>query len=388
MVRRGGDATVVKDWGRRSAWVRSLVAPWLARHEAAMLARADGIPGVPRLRARIDRLALAMEYVEGRSLRRRVHGRSLPPAFFDALEAILDGLARRGVAYLDLRSPTNVLVTPGGAPALVDLGSAIRLPLPRRWILRLERHALAKLRDRFQQQTEWAPVAPDAEDDASANLKAGGTRFCLREHGSMDDPTPALLLPHAGLSARLFAPVFARAAARGRRAIGVDPPGFGGSRRDVSTLEPARVAEQLEALLDALRVRRIDLVGAGWGALVARALAERAPARVRRLVAIAADDSPARSAELAQRVRAASSDPEALRARLFDSIPADLPDGLRSVLAAELGRAPARNLVLAYRAHPEAAAAATPFGVGSAGRVDLDESALGDPERIWSELGA
>lgn len=385
LIRRGGAVTVVKDWGRRSAWVRLFVAPWLARHEAAMLRRADGVPGVPRLRVPVDRLALAMEYVAGRSLRRRVHGRSLPPAFFDALEAILDGLARRGVAYLDLRSPTNVLVTAEGTPALVDLGSAIWLPLPRGWILRLERRALAKLRSRFEQQSEWAPVAPDPEDDTSANLKAGGTRFCLREHGSLDDPLPTLFLPPAGLSARLFAPVLARAASRGRRAIGVDLPGFGGSRRDVVTLEPARVAEQLEALLDALRVRRVDLVGAGWGALVGRALAARAPGRVRRLVAIAADDSPARAAELALRRRAASSDPEALRARLFDSVPADLPDALRSVLASELSKAPARNLVLAYR--DAADRPATPFGVGSAERVDLDESALREPERIWSELG-
>jgi pimeloyl-ACP methyl ester carboxylesterase len=148
-------------------------------------------------------------------------------------------------------------------------------------IRRLERRALAKLRDRFEEQATWAPVAPDLEDDSSANLKVGGTRFCLREHGSLDDPLPVLFLPPAGLSARFFAPALARAAALGRRAIGVDLPGFGGSRRKVQTLEPARVAEQLEALLDALRVRRVDLVGAGFGARVGRALAARA-GRVRR----------------------------------------------------------------------------------------------------------
>ena len=132
LVQRDGPPQIVKDWGRRSAWVRMLVAPWLARHEAAMLARADGIEGVPRLLGRIDRLALAMEYLEGQPLRRHAHGRALPPSFFAALESILDRLAQRGVVYLDLRSPTNVLLTPRGAPALVDLGSAIALPLPRR----------------------------------------------------------------------------------------------------------------------------------------------------------------------------------------------------------------------------------------------------------------
>jgi len=383
VVRHAGVQVVVKDWSRRSAWIRRLVAPWLARHEAAMLTRADGIAGVPRLLERIDRLALAMEYVEGLPLHRRSHGRALPPRFFAELESILERLAQRGVAYLDLRSPTNVLITPSGAPALVDLGSALPLPLPRAWILRFERRALAKLRTRFERQPGSGPAVADPDDDASANLKAGGTRFCLREHGPLDDPIPVLFLPAAGLSARVFAPILARAAAHGRRAIGVDPPGFGASRRAIRTLEPAHVAAQLEALLAALRIVRIDLVAAGWGALVGRALAARPSGLVRRLIAIVGDDTPARAAELALRRSAATSDPEALRVRLLGSLPADLPDALRATLAAELARVPARNLALAYHEFPPGP---TRFGVGAPGRVDLEESEASDPDRVWAEL--
>ncbi len=382
-VRHDGVDVVVKDWGRRSAWVRALVAPWLANHEAAMLARADGIPGVPRLHARIDRLALAMEYVEGRPLNRHAHGRALPPRFFAELEAILERLAQRGVTYLDLRSPTNVLITPSGAPALVDLGSALRLPIPRGWIERFEKRALAKLRSRFEQQAGSAPVVADSENDASANLKAGGSRFCLREHGALGDPIPVVFLPDAGSSARVFAPIFARADAHGRRAIGVDPPGFGGSRRDVSTLEPARVAAQLEALLEALRVERVDVVGAGWGALVGRALAARPKRAVRHLVAIAGEDTSAGAAERSLRRELASRDPEALRAHLLEALPRDLPGTLHRTLAAELARVPASNLALAYR---DDIFAPTLFGVGSSERVDLDASQAGDPDRVWSEL--
>ncbi len=385
VVRRQGEPLVVKDWGRRSAWVRALVAPWLARHEAAMLVRADGIAGVPRLRARIGRLALAMEYVEGRSLNRHAHGSALPPTFFADLESILVQLAERGVAYLDLRSPTNVLITPNGTPALVDLGSALRLPLPQTWILRFERRALRKLRARFERQPGIEPVVADPEDDASANLKAGGTRFCLREHGRADDPIPVVFLAGAGFSARVFAPILARADAHGRRAIGVDLPGFGGSRRDVRTLAPAHAAAQLEALLAALRVVRVDLVGAGWGALVGCALASGSPGRVRRMIAIAGDDTPGRAAELALRRSDAARDPEALRARLLAALPSNLPTTLRATLAAELARVPARNLALAYREFPPAP---TPFGVGMSGRVDLDDADVSDPDRIWSELAA
>ncbi len=383
LVRRAGATVVVKDWSRRSAWVRGLVAPWLARHEAAMLARADGIAGVPRLRARIDRLALAMEHMEGRPLNRHAHGRALPPRFFADLESILERLAQRGVAYLDLRSPTNVLITPSGAPALVDLGSALRLPVPRSWLQRFERRALAKLRARFEQQTGSEPVVADPEDDASANLKAGGTRFCLREHGRIDDPVPVLFLPGAGLSARMFAPAFARAAVHGRRAIGVDPPGSGGSRSDVRSHAPAYVAAQLDALLDALRVSRIDVVGAGWGAVVGRALAARSSARVHRLVAIAGADAPAQASEVALRRSSAARDPELLRARRVAALPRGLPGALHAALEAELARVPARNLALAYRG---SAPGPTLFSVGEPGRVDLDEFDASDPDRVWSEL--
>jgi pimeloyl-ACP methyl ester carboxylesterase len=383
VVRHQGTQLVVKDWGRRSAWIRALVAPWLARHEAAMLARADGIAGVPRLRARIDRHAFAMEYVEGRPLHRPSHGRALPPTFFAELESILEQLARRGLAYLDLRSSTNVLITPSGAPALVDLGSTFRLPLPRLWILRFERRALVKLRARFECQPGALPSVADPEDDASASLKVGGTRFCLREHGRFDDPIPVLFLPDAGFSARVFAPILACAAAQGRRAIGVDLPGFGGSRRNVRTLAPARVAEQLDSLIVALRVARVDLVGAGFGALVGCALAAGSPERVRRLIAIQADDTPARAAELALRRSVAASDPEALRARLLGALPTSLSKRLVATLAAELARVPARNLALAYRESPPAP---TPLRVGTARRVDLSEAEASDPDRIWSEL--
>jgi pimeloyl-ACP methyl ester carboxylesterase/predicted Ser/Thr protein kinase len=373
-VRRGGASYVVKDWSRRAAWVRASIAPWLARHEAAMLARADGIPGVPRLRARIDRLAFAMEFIEGRPLRRRTHGRALPPRFFAALETILDALASRGVVYLDLRSPTNVLVTPSGDPALVDLGSALRLPLPRAWIRRLEARALAKLRSRFERQAGREPVMADVADDMSANLKVGGTRLCLREHGTLDDPVPVLFLPEAGFSSRYFAPLLESAGAHGRRAIGVDPPGFGGSRPKVTSLAPPFVAEQLEALLDALRIQRVDVVGAGWGARIGAALEARSPARVRRSISLSGAALPT------------THDEQTLRAALQASLPRSLSADLRGALEAELARASSLNLARAS-IEAEVESRVTPVDVGAASRIVIDASCANDPDRFWSDIG-
>jgi pimeloyl-ACP methyl ester carboxylesterase len=361
LVHRPGAApVVVKDWSRRSAWVRALVAPLLARHELAMLERAAGIPGVPRPLGRIDRLALALEFVEGRPLRRRTHGRALPAAFFAALEEILDALAARGVAYLDLRSPSNVLVTPARAPALVDLGSALRLPLPGALRRALDGHALAKLRARFEERSGDPVPARAAPEDVGRDLKAGGTRFRVRERGLADGTPPVVLVGNAGTSARALEPIALDLAAHGRRTLSIDLPGFGGSRRRVATLAPARVAAQLDALLAALRVSRADVCAAGFGAFVAAELAARAPGRVLRWVAIdAADPLGARSG-----VR----DAEALRARLADRLPRGLPTALRAELLAELERVPAENLALLLRGAP------TPIGVKADAALGADEA--------------
>ncbi|HKC52489.1 MAG TPA: alpha/beta fold hydrolase [Myxococcota bacterium] len=363
LVRREvGAPVVVKDWSRRGPLVRAFLGPLLARHELAMLERVEGLPGLPRPCQRIDRLALALEFVAGRPLRRRTHGRALPSAFFIALEGILEGLRLRGVAYLDLRSPTNVLVTPSSAPALVDLGSALALPLPRALRAVFERRALAKLRARFEgSESESAP----AGDAGARDLKLGGTRFHLRDHGRPDDPLPILMLPDVGLSARVFAPIAERAAAHGRRVIGVDLPGFGGSRAGVSSLRASRVAAQLEALVDALRIARFDLLAQGWSVLPAAALAARVPERARRLVALDA------------RTSEGSSDPERLRALVQAGLPSALAPALRAELEAELARAPARTLRLAARA---AGRAMTPIGVGGTKRIELraDEALVGE----------
>ena len=347
----GGPPTVVKDWSRRSFWVRWLVAPFLARHELAMLARAAGVPGLPRHYRRIDRLALELEYIEGRPLRRRTFGAALPPEFFAALERALAGLAERGVAYLDLRSPSNVLVTPSGAPALIDLGSAVALPIPGALRRMLDRRALAKLRSRFERRPGAPPPPADAEPvDQGRDLKVAGTRFRVREWSAAIDPQPLVLLPDAGVSARLLEPFAQRATQLGRRAIGVDLPGFGGSRRKVASLRPADLAAQLAALLDALRIEKVDVVAAGFGALVA---AELARARTGRRIAVHAEPE-----RLRARATDAARDVTALRARLVAELPAQLAPALRAELRAELEVAPDENLV-------RAAAAATPPGVAS-----------------------
>lgn len=314
-------ARVVKDYARRSALVQRLVAPVLVRHETAMLARLEGVHGVPRLRERIDRLAFAMDYLEGHALRRSRFANALPSAFFDELERILAALATRGVAYLDLRSPTNILVRPDGSPSLVDLASAFALPLPRALRSWIDRRAVRKLRKRFQGDHPRCAAIPAPWEER--DLKVGGTRLHVRERGAEGDPVPVLLLHEEGRSSVVFDPVLDRAAAHGRRAIAVDLPGCGRSRRRVRDRSPAAVARVLAALVDALRLDRVDVVGCGWGGLVGGALSAAEPGTVRSLLSVEEMSAPGGEEGALDPL----SDPDRLWRRLAEhtSVRAELP---------------------------------------------------------------
>jgi pimeloyl-ACP methyl ester carboxylesterase len=95
--------------------------------------------------------------------------------------------------------------------------------------------------------------------------------------------------------------VLGRAVLHGRRAIAVDLPGCGRSRRHARDLSAGSVARVLSALLDALRLPRVDVVGRGWGGLVGRALTSAEPEIVRSLLVIDAEGPSASGAVPARR---------------------------------------------------------------------------------------
>ncbi|WP_063746767.1 diguanylate cyclase [Catenuloplanes japonicus] len=101
-----------------------------ARHERAMLERAAGLPGVPRLatgRDEDDVVALIGDVTGGRTLAVALTD---GPLSSDAalllargLADSLTGLHRRGILHRDI-TPANVLLGPDGAPTLIDFGLA------------------------------------------------------------------------------------------------------------------------------------------------------------------------------------------------------------------------------------------------------------------------
>mgnify|MGYP001248546970 CR=1 FL=1 len=110
-----GQAVVVRDSGPARWWLA-----WLARHlcrrEARALARLDGLPGTPRLLA-ADAGRLRREWIEGRPMQIAMPRN---PDYFRHARCLVAALHRRGVAHNDLAKEPNWLVTPIGAPALLD----------------------------------------------------------------------------------------------------------------------------------------------------------------------------------------------------------------------------------------------------------------------------
>jgi hypothetical protein len=158
---RDGERQIVLKVGRRAGFL-GMPLGWigrlLARHEADLFSRLADSEGIPRLSGMWGEDAIVHEFSEGHTLRR---GDRMPDDFFERLEAMIGGLHRRQMAYVDLEKPQNVLIGEDGRPYLVDFQISWPWPVgwlarsaPGRWLgRRLQQgdlYHLRKLRRRFR----------------------------------------------------------------------------------------------------------------------------------------------------------------------------------------------------------------------------------------------
>lgn len=114
----------VKDFATAPPAFRRWIAPFLVRREIAALRHLQGTPGVPAFLGRIDRLAFAMEYVEGTPLANFKEG-ELAPEVFGRVQTVIDAIHERGVSHGDLKRRSNLLLTPSGEIYLIDFAAAV-----------------------------------------------------------------------------------------------------------------------------------------------------------------------------------------------------------------------------------------------------------------------
>ncbi len=158
VVEHEGRPAVLKDYRRKNAVTRGLLAPALVRREFSVLRHLEGIPGIPRAYAILERRALLLEYVEGKTLGKFKAG-DLPDRVFERLCATVRAMHGRGVVHLDLRQKKNILVA-GDRPWLLDFANAVKGRLTAR-LRAVDESALLKFKQR-----NWPHLLTDADREA------------------------------------------------------------------------------------------------------------------------------------------------------------------------------------------------------------------------------
>ena len=123
LVEIEGQPAVLKDFASRPWPVRQLWGPWQLGREARAYAVLAGLRGTPAFLGRVDRQAILLEYVPGRTLASLRPG-DLPGPFFDRLDRLLEEIHARGVAHGDLHRH-DVLTGPDGEPCIVDFSTSV-----------------------------------------------------------------------------------------------------------------------------------------------------------------------------------------------------------------------------------------------------------------------
>ncbi len=116
---------------------------------------------------------------------------------------------------------------------------------------------------------------------------ADGCRIAYRVDGPGAAPGAVLLLGGLGDDSTLWDAEAAALAARGGTVLRLDNRGAGASELGPDDLSITRMADDATAVLDALGIDRVHVVGTSMGGLIAQQLAVRHPARVRSLALVA-----------------------------------------------------------------------------------------------------
>ena len=122
----GNGPMVVKDFARKSWWVRQ-IGRWQISRESRAYLWLGPTPGIPRFIGRIDRHALAIQKIDGQPLGYAADraDRGLPA--YRQLQEIVEAMHASGMVHWDLRARENVLVDSRDRVYVLDLASAVRL---------------------------------------------------------------------------------------------------------------------------------------------------------------------------------------------------------------------------------------------------------------------
>jgi predicted Ser/Thr protein kinase len=123
VVDHDGRPAVLKDYRTKNAVTRGLLAPSLVRREYKVLKHLEGVPGIPKVYAVVEKRALLVEFIDGNPLNKFKAGELADDVFHRLCETVR-AMHRRGVVHLDLRQRKNILVA-DGRPYVIDFANAL-----------------------------------------------------------------------------------------------------------------------------------------------------------------------------------------------------------------------------------------------------------------------
>jgi RIO-like serine/threonine protein kinase len=163
VVDHDGRPAVLKDYRRKNAVTRGLLAPSLVKREFSVLRHLEGIPGIPRAYAVLEKRALVLEYIEGLTINKFKAG-ELPDRVYERLVDLVRAMHARGVVHLDLRQRKNILIA-GEQPWLIDFANAMKGKLTSK-LRSIDESALLKFKQR-----NWPHLMTDEDREALKSHK-------------------------------------------------------------------------------------------------------------------------------------------------------------------------------------------------------------------------
>lgn len=163
VVDHDGAPAVLKDYRTKNAVTRGLLAPSLVRREFTVLRHLEGIPGIPKAYAVVEKRALLIEYIEGKTINKFKAG-ELPDRVYARLVDLVRAMHARGVVHLDLRQRKNILIA-GEQPWLIDFANAMKGRLTAT-LRAIDESALLKFKER-----NWPHLMTDADRESLKSHK-------------------------------------------------------------------------------------------------------------------------------------------------------------------------------------------------------------------------
>lgn len=123
-VEMEGQQIVIKDFAATPPLFRIFIAPYLIHRETRALQRLQGVAGVPKLYGKVNRLAFALEYIDGKPIS-ELAPEEFNEEIFANVQQVIDGIHERQVSHGDLKRRTNFIVTSQDRVVIVDYASAV-----------------------------------------------------------------------------------------------------------------------------------------------------------------------------------------------------------------------------------------------------------------------